>query len=130
MIGFLMTIHVILAVLLIIVILLQQTRGGGLGGVFGGAQNVFGGKGAQPFFLKATAILGALFMLSSISIAYAVANRGKVRPPAPPPVEQQAPEQVPQGTEQTPQQGGQQTPEVPKAGQEIPQLPLTPEGGK
>ena len=120
MIGLLMVIHVILAVLLILVILVQQTRGGGIGGIFGGAQNVFGGKGAQPFFIKATAILGALFMLSSISIAFAVSNRGKLTPPAPPPVEQQIPEEG--------EQGAQQSHEIPQGTQEVPQLPL--EGGR
>jgi len=63
-------IHVIVCIFLILVVLLQQGRGGGLGSSFGGGAQVFGGRGAGNFMTRLTAICAAIFMLTSMSLAY------------------------------------------------------------
>ncbi|MDI1451153.1 preprotein translocase subunit SecG [Polyangium sp. 6x1] len=63
-------IHVIVCIFLILVVLLQQGRGGGLGSAFGGGAQVFGGRGAGNFMTRLTAICAAIFMLTSMSLAY------------------------------------------------------------
>lgn len=63
--------HVFVCLFLILVVLLQQGRGGGLGaGMGGGASQVFGGRGAGNFMTRLTAICAAIFMLTSMSLAY------------------------------------------------------------
>jgi preprotein translocase subunit SecG len=66
------TIHVLVCVFLILVILLQAGKGGGMGAAFGGAgsQTVFGGRGAQTFLGKVTSVSAAIFMLTSVTLAY------------------------------------------------------------
>ncbi|MFO0587280.1 MAG: preprotein translocase subunit SecG [Polyangiaceae bacterium] len=64
-------IHVVVCVFLILVVLLQQGRGGGMGSAFGGATaQVFGGRGAGNFLTRLTGICAAIFMLTSIGLAY------------------------------------------------------------
>lgn len=69
---FLSIIHVLVCLFLMLVVLLQQGKGGGLGASFGGggAGQVFGGGGAGNVLTRATAICAALFMLTSVSLAY------------------------------------------------------------
>ena len=63
--------HVFVCFFLILVVLLQQGRGGGLGAMGGGAAaQVFGGRGAGNFMTRLTAACAAIFMLTSISLAY------------------------------------------------------------
>jgi preprotein translocase subunit SecG len=63
--------HVFVCMFLILVVLLQQGRGGGMGGAFGGATaQVFGGRGAGNFMTRLTAICAAIFMATSMSLAY------------------------------------------------------------
>ncbi len=69
--AFLVTLHVIVALLLIGGILLQPgAKGGGLGASFGGggANSAFGARGAAPFLAKLTYWLAAGFMLTSLAI--------------------------------------------------------------
>jgi preprotein translocase subunit SecG len=63
-------IHVIVCLFLILVVLLQQGRGGGLSAMGGGGAQVFGGRGAGNFMTRLTAICAAIFMLTSVSLAY------------------------------------------------------------
>jgi len=65
-------IHVFVCVFLILVILLQAGKGGGMGSLGGGAgaQTVFGGRGAQTFLGKVTSVSAAIFMLTSLSLAW------------------------------------------------------------
>jgi preprotein translocase subunit SecG len=71
-------IHVAVCVFLILVILLQAGKGGGMGAAFGGAgaQTVFGGRGAQTFLGKMTAGAAAVFMLTSLTLAYQASRSG------------------------------------------------------
>jgi len=68
----LVVIHLLISAALVIVILLQSGRGGGLAGAFGGgggSQTIFGGRGAATFLSKSTAVLGAAFMVSAMTLA-------------------------------------------------------------
>ncbi len=80
--AFLIGLHLLIAAALIIVVLLQAGKGGGLAGVFGGGgggQTVFGGRGAASFLSKATAVLGAAFMVSALTLAVMSSRRGPAR---------------------------------------------------
>lgn len=64
-------IHVFVCLIVIGVVLLQQGKGGGMGAAFGGATTqVFGGRGAGNILTRATAIAAAIFMITSVSLAY------------------------------------------------------------
>ena len=67
---FLNIVHVFVCLFLILVVLLQQGRGGGLGSMGGATAQVFGGRGAGNFMTRLTAACAAIFMLTSISLAY------------------------------------------------------------
>jgi preprotein translocase subunit SecG len=69
--SFLNVVHVFVCLFLILVVLLQQGKGGGLGGMGGGAATqVFGGRGAGNFMTRLTAVCAAIFMLTSVALAY------------------------------------------------------------
>jgi preprotein translocase subunit SecG len=64
-------IHIAVCMFLMLVVLLQQGKGGGMGAAFGGgAQQVFGGRGAGNILTRATAVCAGIFMLTSVSLAY------------------------------------------------------------
>ena len=63
--------HLFVCMFLMLVVLLQQGKGGGMGAAFGGgAQQVFGGRGAGNILTRATAVCAGIFMLTSVSLAY------------------------------------------------------------
>ena len=65
--NFILILNIILAILLIGVILLQRTEGGALG--LGVSQdNFISSRSAGSFLTKTTAILAALFIITSISL--------------------------------------------------------------
>ena len=68
--GFLVTIHVIVCLFLIGVILLQQGKSADLAGAFGGqgSQTAFGPRGAANLLTKLTTWSAILFMITSISL--------------------------------------------------------------
>ena len=72
MITLLTVLHVIFCLFLILVILLQTGKGAGMGAAFGGggSSTVFGPRGAGSFIGKATGVVAALFMITSLSLAF------------------------------------------------------------
>ena len=65
--NFILILNIILAILLIGVILLQRSEGGALG--LGVSQdNFISSRSASSFLTKTTAILAALFIITSISL--------------------------------------------------------------
>ena len=65
--NFILILNIILAILLIGVILLQRSEGGALG--LGVSQdNFISSRSASSFLTKVTAILAALFIITSISL--------------------------------------------------------------
>ncbi len=86
-----LVIHVIVALALISVVLLQRSEGGALGiGGGGGGGGMMSGRGTANLLTRATAVLAAVFMLTSMALT--ILATGASRPPsilegAPPPVE-------------------------------------------
>lgn len=69
--NFVLVIHIILAVLMIVLILVQHGKGADAGASFGGggAATVFGASGSANFLTRLTAVLTALFFITSITLA-------------------------------------------------------------
>ncbi|MDX8397437.1 MAG: preprotein translocase subunit SecG [Mariprofundaceae bacterium] len=68
----LLAVHLIVAVLLVGVVLIQRGQGADMGVSFGGggAQTLFGSRGSGSFLGKATGGLAAIFMMTSLSLAF------------------------------------------------------------
>ena len=66
---FLLVVHALLALALVGVILLQKSEGGGLTGG-GSAGGLVSARGAADFMSRTTAILAALFIISSLGLAW------------------------------------------------------------
>jgi len=62
--------HVIISLLLIIIILMQSGQKADIAAVFGGSSSstVFGPRGATTVLVKVTAVLAALFIITSVSL--------------------------------------------------------------
>ena len=69
--SFILVVHIILAILIIALVLVQQGKGAEAGASFGGggAATVFGASGAGNFLTRLTAILTALFFVTSLTLA-------------------------------------------------------------
>lgn len=98
----LLIVHLIAAVGLVGLVLLQQGKGADMGAAFGAGASatVFGSRGSASFLTRGTAILAAIFFVTSLSLAYFSGqnvSRKSVTEviPAAPVVEQTAPEDVP-----------------------------------
>jgi preprotein translocase subunit SecG len=70
--GFIMAVHVLLALLIIALVLLQRGKGAEAGAGFGSGASgtVFGARGTSTVFSKLTAVLAAFFFVTSLSLAY------------------------------------------------------------
>ncbi|MGD8484051.1 MAG: preprotein translocase subunit SecG [Thioalkalispiraceae bacterium] len=77
--NILLVIHVIIAVALIGLVLIQQGKGADAGAAFGGGASgtVFGAQGASSFLTRTTAILAALFFLTSLTLTYLATQQAK-----------------------------------------------------
>ncbi len=75
-----MALYVIVSLFLIIVVLLQPGKGEGMGSAFGGSSTgtVFGGRGASTVLTKMTTGSAVLFMVLSVLLARAGADRSSV----------------------------------------------------
>lgn len=70
-------IHVIAAAGLIALILIQHGKGADAGAAFGSgaSQTMFGSTGSLPFLTKITAIVAAVFFISSLGLGYLTAKQ-------------------------------------------------------
>ncbi len=73
---FVLIMHVIVSVLLIALILSQQGKGAEVGASFGSgaSQTIFGSQGSGNFLTHVTAVLVALFFITSLSLSYLAAR--------------------------------------------------------
>ena len=73
----LVTVYVVVCLLLLLAVLLQQGKGGDIAAAFGGGggQAAFGARQGAAVLTKASAVLGALFMLGALGLAI-VGTRG------------------------------------------------------
>jgi len=131
----LVIVHVAVCLSLILVVLLQVGKGQSIGAAFGGAgssQTFFGSRGPATFLSRLTTVSAAVFMLTSLALAYISASGGQessITHKAPPPVTNTAPAPVTipapgtapaptPGTESAPPQDAPAPPvEQPKPGQ-------------
>src|ERR1039457_5689052 len=74
----LLSIHFICAFSIMGLVMLQRGKGADAGAGFGAGATgtVFGARGASTALSRATAILAALFMVTSLSLAYVGARKG------------------------------------------------------
>ena len=65
--------YVLVCLLLLVVVLMQQGKGGDIAAAFGGSgsQTAFGARAGATVLTRATAVLGALFMIGSMALAVA-----------------------------------------------------------
>ncbi|MDO9527842.1 MAG: preprotein translocase subunit SecG [Syntrophales bacterium] len=77
---FLAVVHVVACIMLILIVLLQRGRGADMGAVFGGgsSQTIFGSSGPGTFLGKVTAVIAAVFMITSLWLAYSATHKGSV----------------------------------------------------
>jgi preprotein translocase subunit SecG len=78
---FLTTLHIMTAISLILVVLLQRGKGADLGAALGGggANTVFGARGAGNFLTKLTTGAAVVFMLTSLSLSYLATQDSSVQ---------------------------------------------------
>lgn len=76
---FLFTLHILTCISLIIVVLIQRGKGANMGAMLGGggSQTVFGARGAGNFLTKLTTGAAAVFMVTSLSLAYLATQDSK-----------------------------------------------------
>ncbi len=70
--GFILTVHILLALMIIGLVLLQRGKGAEAGAGFGSGASgtVFGARGTSTLFSKLTAVFAALFFATSLTLAY------------------------------------------------------------
>src|SRR5271154_7079822 len=70
--GFILGVHILLALMIIGLVLLQRGKGAEAGAGFGSGASgtVFGARGTSTLFSKLTAVFAALFFATSLSLAY------------------------------------------------------------
>jgi len=71
--------HVLIAVGIIGLVLLQHGKGADMGSGFGGgaSSSLFGATGSANFLSRTTAVLAALFFVSSLGLSYFATHRGE-----------------------------------------------------
>lgn len=103
---FVVIFHTIVALTLIAVVLLQVGKGGSIGATFGGggsSQTLFGSRGPATFLSRLTTIAAAIFMITSLALAYLSSNArqsSSITNQVPVGIEQQAP--ASDGKQETP----------------------------
>src|ERR1700749_4107198 len=70
--GFILSVHIILALMIVTLVLMQRGKGAEAGAGFGSGASgtVFGARGTATLFSKLTAIFAALFFGTSLLLAY------------------------------------------------------------
>ena len=75
----LLVVHVIIALVICGLVLLQHGKGADMGAAFGSGSSgsLFGAAGSANFLSRSTAILAAVFFLSSVGLTWFASTRGK-----------------------------------------------------
>jgi preprotein translocase subunit SecG len=79
--GFILTVHILLALMIVFLVLMQRGKGAEAGAGFGAGASgtVFGARGTATLFSKLTAVFAALFFTTSLLLAY-MGTRTTVEP--------------------------------------------------
>ncbi len=75
-----LTLHIIAALSVIGLVLLQHGKGADMGAAFGSGASgsLFGSSGSANFLSRATAVLAAVFFVTSLGLSYIATSRPKV----------------------------------------------------
>ncbi|QNT70804.1 preprotein translocase subunit SecG [Defluviicoccus vanus] len=68
MVAFLLAVHILIAIALVCMVLLQRSEGGALGMGGGGTSGFLAGRATANLLTRATAILAAAFIITSLSL--------------------------------------------------------------
>jgi len=116
-----LVVHVIAAASLIGLVLLQHGKGADMGAAFGSGSSgsLFGASGSANFLSRTTAVLAAVFFLTSMGLTYVSGHKGQATSVMDTPkTELPATAPVPAGTEkpatQPPSENGSRAKEIPK----------------
>ena len=136
-----MVLFLLCAVILVLLVLIQRGRGGGLAGAFGGpgGHSAFGTKTADVF-IKATAVLGAIFFILAVVTALVMRYQQSALWTAEEPAPAEAPakpgtgpaERLAAPPAQVPEAPPAKTPAAPASesgGAAAPETPKTPDSG-
>jgi preprotein translocase subunit SecG len=115
----LVVLHVLMALAIIGLVLLQHGKGADMGSGFGGGASgsLFGATGSANFLSRTTAVLAAVFFVSSLALAYFATQRpvesGSVVDRARPAQEKktEAPKAAPEAEKPAPPQGEKSVPQ-------------------
>ncbi len=69
--------QIVLAILIVIAVLMQKSSSIGLGAYSGSNESLFGAKGPAGFLVKATFILGFLFIINTLTLGYLYTKESK-----------------------------------------------------
>ena len=128
------------AVILVLLVLIQRGRGGGLAGAFGGpgGHSAFGTKTADVF-IKATAVMGAIFFILAVVTALVMRYQQSALWSAEEPAPAEAPAEPGTGPGERPAAPPAKTPAAPaktpaapaseSGGAAAPETPKTPDSG-
>ena len=77
--SFVLVVHVLVAIGLCGLVLLQHGKGADMGAAFGSGSSgsLFGASGSANFLSRTTAVLAAVFFVSSLGLTYLAATRTK-----------------------------------------------------
>lgn len=93
----LIVIHLFVALAMVIIILLQRSEGGALSGLGGGGpMGLISAKGAGNILTRLTAVLGTIFMITSLVLALmSRQTKVEVKSILDEPIQQEQPKEVP-----------------------------------
>ena len=99
-------IHITVCLALILIVLLQTGKGASMGAAFGGSsQTIFGSSGATTFLTKLTTVAAAVFMITSLLLAFMYgpgSSSSVVGTPSSATQRQSTPTKIPTGSPTTP----------------------------
>jgi preprotein translocase subunit SecG len=74
-----LVLHILVALGVITLVLLQHGKGADMGAAFGSGASgsLFGATGSANFLSRTTAVLAAIFFVTSLSLAYIASNKPK-----------------------------------------------------
>lgn len=74
-----LTLHILIGLSVIGLVLIQHGKGADMGAAFGGGASgsLFGASGSANFMSRTTAVLAAIFFLTSLGLSYMATNRVK-----------------------------------------------------
>ena len=77
--SLILTVHVLVGLAVIGLVLMQHGKGADVGAAFGGGASgsVFGSSGSANFLSRTTAVLAAIFFVTSLSLTYIASHRSR-----------------------------------------------------